>query len=184
MIFSRCYLFLVGSIACMCPNFSHKLQYIGCGVSLYRLSRMLIWKITFSSVKKNAGPSLKIWKQKHRPMAVDRQNIAFASVDYVCAWEWVSNDDVTGLPFIFLEVKVKLKLFWLSAVKWHRYRSGFGWRVGLSRIYRFDKKNYKKPNEINAYCIHWLTIRVLFSLSLKARRPWGYGGGHIVMAIS
>ena len=68
-------------------------------------------------MKKNAGPSLKIWKQKHRPMAVNRPNIAFPSVDNVCARECVPNDDVTGLPFIFLEVKVKLKLFWFSAVK-------------------------------------------------------------------
>ena len=65
-------------------------------------------------MKKNAGPSLKIWKQKHRPMAVNRPNMAFASVDNVCARECVSNDDVTGLPFIFLDVKVKLKLLWFA----------------------------------------------------------------------
>ena len=119
--------FLVGSSACLCPNFLSQVWYIACGVSFYRLSRVLIWKITFPSVKKNAGPSLKIWKQKHRPMAVNRPNMAFASVDNVCARECVSNDDVTGLPFIFLEVKVKLKLFWFADDI--GYRSGCGWRL-------------------------------------------------------
>ena len=53
--------------------------------------------------------------------------------------------------------------------------------VEWSRIYRKEKKNYKKPSKIKVYCIDWLTILVICCCFIsEGTSGLRYGRCHIV----